>query len=122
MPLARTSEIRLNNRQLGLRGPGHLNLTRSNEKSYMSQRKITSTIRRSNRLKDAVYREMFLLESRRRGSEMSLALALLHAWNASASLAQEDEMYSWLRQISPLCVKMIEDSLGQGCACGTTVQ
>lgn len=88
----------------------------------MSQQKITNSIRRSNRLKDAVYREMYLLESRRPGSEVGLALALLHAWNATESLSQENEIWLWLHQISPLCVKMIEDSLGRGCACGTALR
>ncbi len=88
----------------------------------MPQRKITTSIRRSNRLKDAVYRQMYLLESGRPGSEMSLALALLHAWNATEPGPREDEIWLWLRQISPLCVKMIEESLGHGCARGTTVQ
>lgn len=88
----------------------------------MPQRKISSSTRRADRLKDAVYREMYLLESKRPGSEMGLALALLRAWNATKSLSQEDEIWLWIHQISPLCLKMIEDSLGQGCACGTTLQ
>jgi hypothetical protein len=65
---------------------------------------------------------MYLLESRRPGSEMSLALALLHAWNDLESLPQQDGVRDWLRQISPLSLKMIEDSLEQGCACGTAIQ
>ncbi len=72
--------------------------------------------RRSSRLQDVVYREMYLLESRRPGSEMALALALLRAWNDADSLPQDDEIRVWLRKICPLCVKMIEDSLERGCA------
>jgi hypothetical protein len=53
---------------------------------------------------------------------MGLALALLHAWNDLESLPQQDGVRDWLRQISPLCLKMIEDSLEQGCACGTAIQ
>lgn len=75
-----------------------------------------SDIRRSNRLQDEVYREMYLLESRRPGSEMALALALLRAWNQSESLPQSDDIKLWLRKICPLCVRMIEDSLEKGCA------
>ncbi len=87
----------------------------------MTPHKGSSLKRRSNRMQD-VYREMYLLESRRPGSEMGLALALLRAWNETESLPREAEARSWIRQISPLCVKMIEDSLAQGCACGTVVQ
>jgi len=47
---------------------------------------------------------------------MGLALALLRAWNEADSLPQSDEIRLWLRQICPLCVKMIEDSLEKGCA------
>lgn len=88
----------------------------------MPQRMISSSTRRTNRLKDAVYRQMYLLETRRPGSEMGLALALLRAWNATKSLTQEDEIWLWIHQISPLCLKMIEDSLGEGCNCGTILQ
>ena len=88
----------------------------------MRARKITNPVKRSNRLKDNVYRAMYLLESKRPGSEMRLALALLHAWNAIESLPQEDEVRLWLRQVSPLCVRMIEDSLERGCACWPVVQ
>ena len=35
---------------------------------------------RGERIKDEVYRQMFLLEERRPGAEMGLALALLRAW------------------------------------------
>jgi hypothetical protein len=82
----------------------------------MRRRNSSNTLKRSNRLIDEVYREMYLLESRRPGSEMGLALALLHAWNETASLTQDDEIRVWLRQVCPLCVKMIEDSLQKGCA------
>ena len=92
--------------------------------SPVTRRKNSSSnpIRRSNRLQDEVYREMYLLESRRPGSEMALALALLHAWIQTECLPQNDEIRVWLRQICPLCVKMIEASLGNGCACGTVTQ
>jgi hypothetical protein len=82
----------------------------------MTRQKSPNPIRRSNRLKDEVYREMYLLESKRPGSEMGLALALLRAWNEADRLAQDDEIRVWLRQVCPMCVKMIEDSLEKGCA------
>jgi len=82
----------------------------------MTRRKSSNPIRRSNRLQDEVYREMYLLESKRPGAEIGLALALLHAWNETNSLPQDDEIRLWLRQICPLCVKMIEESLEKGCA------
>jgi len=88
----------------------------------MRSRKNSNPARRANQLKDAVYREMYLLESGRLGSEMGLALALLRAWNEIESLPQEDESHLWLRQIGPLCLKMIEDSFAQGCARGAGMQ
>jgi hypothetical protein len=87
-------------------------------KLYMRSAKNSNPARRTNRLKDAVYREMYLLESRRPGSEMGLALALLRAWNEIESLPQDQGSHRWLKQICPLGLKMIEDSLGQGCARG----
>ena len=88
----------------------------------MRGRKSSNPIRRSNRLIDEVYREMYLLESRRPGSEMGLALALLQAWNETDSLPQDDEVKVWLRQVCPLCLRMIEDSLDKGGACWPVVQ
>ena len=35
---------------------------------------------RGERIKDEVYRQMFLLEEKRPGSEIGLALVLLQAW------------------------------------------
>lgn len=83
----------------------------------MRRQKNSNPIMRSNRLKDEVYREMYLLESRRPGSEMALALALLHAWTEADSLPQDNEVKIWLRQICPLCLQLIEDSLDNGGAC-----
>ena len=40
---------------------------------------------RGERIKDEVYRQMFLLEESRPGAEMGLALALLRAWLAADS-------------------------------------
>jgi len=80
------------------------------------ERKDSAIVRRSNRLQDDVYRNMYLVESRRPGSEMALALALLHAWNEMGSPAEDEEFLRWLQQICPLCVMMIEDSLDKSSA------
>ncbi len=88
----------------------------------MRRKKSSNPIRRSNRLKDEVYREMYLLESSRPGSEMGLALALLHAWTEADSLPQDDEVKVWLRQICPLCLRLIEDSMDKGGACWPVIQ
>lgn len=78
--------------------------------------------RRANRLKDDVYREMFLLESNRPGSEMGLALALLRAIVQSESLVNESEFREWLRTVCPLALQMIETSLGDGPKCDSAVK
>jgi len=88
----------------------------------MRRRKLLTPMKRTNRLKDKIYREMYLLESGRPGAEMGLALALLRAWSEIESLREEEEVKLWLHQISPLCVKMIEDSLGRVCGCGPVIQ
>ena len=77
----------------------------------MNRRKSCDPVRRSNQLKDEVYREMYLLESGRPGSDVRLALVLLRAWAETAVFPQDHEANVWLRQISPLCARMIEDSL-----------
>ena len=88
----------------------------------MRRQKSSNPIRRANQLKDEVYREMYLLESSRPGSEMGLALALLHAWTETDSLPQEDEVRIWLRQICPLCLRLIEDSMDKAGACWPVIQ
>ncbi|MGB6724839.1 MAG: hypothetical protein WBE74_02980 [Terracidiphilus sp.] len=80
-------------------------------------RLTTAQSRRSNRLQDAVYREMLLLESRRPGSEMGLALALLRAMVESEKVTNRDEIREWLTGICPLCLKMIEGALYNYPAC-----
>lgn len=80
----------------------------------MTQRKSNEGTRRRNRLKDEVYRQMLLLEMRRPGAEMGLALALLRAWVAAGTRSRTRRDWSWLRDACPICLKMIEDSLNQG--------
>ncbi len=76
----------------------------------MRERKCT--LRRRNHLMDEVYRQMLLLEGKRPGAEMGLALALLRAWVAAD--IRMDQGWNWLWDICPVCLAMIEDSLNQG--------
>jgi hypothetical protein len=74
-----------------------------------------------NRLQDSVYREMYRLEAQQPGSEMGLALALLRVTVASQRLADRQEFGDWLKEICPIALKMIENSLDRytdrsGCA------
>jgi len=66
---------------------------------------------RCERVKDEVYRQMFLLEESRPGAEMGLALALLRAWLAADSIPASDKERDWLKKVSPVCLKMIEAAL-----------
>lgn len=68
--------------------------------------------RRSGRIQDEVYRQMFRLEAQRPGAEMDLAIALLRAWVASCSEPQGAKEKPWLTKISPICLQMIESALG----------
>ena len=78
------------------------------------RRRKTSRSRQANRLMDDVYREMFLLESRRPGAEMGLALALIRAGAKADSVPESREVCSWLKRVCPICLTMIEESLEQG--------
>jgi len=60
---------------------------------------------------DAVYRQMFLLEEGRPGAEMGLAIALLHAWLTAESNSESGLERVWLKNISPICIQMIETAL-----------
>ena len=70
-----------------------------------------SQTRKMNYLKDEVYREMLLLEMKRPGSEMGLALALLRAVVQSESPRDQEGCGEWLRTVCPLGLQMIEASL-----------
>jgi hypothetical protein len=71
-------------------------------------RPVSLRTRSGERVKDEVYRQMFLLEERRTGAEVGLALALLRAWLAVESRPASDEERDWLKKISPICLDMIE--------------
>jgi len=60
---------------------------------------------------DEVYREMYQLEAGRPGAEMGLALALLRARVAADLPSEKYKDWDWLKNVSPICLKMIEDSL-----------
>jgi hypothetical protein len=67
---------------------------------------------RSGRIRDEIYRQMFRLEAQRPGAEMQLAMALLRAWMALCSEPQGAREKPWLTKISPICLQMIESTLG----------
>ena len=75
-----------------------------------------SSRNQGDQLKDEVYRQMFRSEERRPGAEMGLALALLRAWLASGSKPEGGEERDWLKNVSPICLQMIETALEAGVA------
>ncbi len=78
--------------------------------------------RQTHRFMDEVYREMFQLEAGRPGAEMGLCLALLRARVAADRRLGKAEDWSWLKIVCPVCLKMIEDSLGRGGTVASTSQ
>ncbi len=77
---------------------------------------------RDERIKDEVYRQMCRLEESRPGAAIGLALALLRAWLAVDSKPASDEERDWLKKVSPICLEMIEASLGTGGSAHSFVQ
>ena len=65
------------------------------------------------RIQDEIYREMYLLEAGRSGSELGLALALLRGWIATDSKREGVGDREWLSKLSPICLQMIEAALKQ---------
>lgn len=59
-------------------------------------------------LYDAVYWGMFRVESGRPDAELCLAATLLRAWLALEELPADSEPRQWLRNVSPVCVEMLE--------------
>jgi hypothetical protein len=53
---------------------------------------------------------MYLLETHRPGSEISLAIALLRTIVQADTLTDRKEIYRWLRTICPIGLRMLEDS------------
>ena len=66
--------------------------------------------KKSDELKDEVYRRMFLLEAHRPGADRDLAVALLRAWMTLDSGRQGAKERSWLKKVCPICLAMIEAS------------
>ena len=64
--------------------------------------------RNNERLQDEVYRQVFRLEAHRQGAELDLSVALLRAWQAADGAASQDHEWLWLKNICPICIKMIE--------------
>ena len=82
----------------------------------ISHHKKPAALRRVHRMMDEVYREMYQLEAGHPGAEMGLALALLRAHHAADMDTEEREEWEWLKTVSPLCLKMIEEALESGAA------
>ncbi len=80
----------------------------------LTHRKETPGSRRIHRLMDEVYREMYLLEAGRPGSEMGLALALMRARVVADRKSESGKDWDWLKSVCPICLKMIEESLNRG--------
>ena len=57
---------------------------------------------------DAVYWQMFRVESGRPDAELCLAVTLLRAWLALEEYPQDSEPRQWLRNVSPVCMEMLE--------------
>jgi hypothetical protein len=92
----------------------------SNDRTAAKVGTSTQT-RRTNRLQDEVYREMFLLESHRPGSEMRLALALLRAIVQSDTLGNQQNLREWLKTVCPVALRMIERALEKSSSCSSHV-
>lgn len=69
---------------------------------------------RGERIKDEVYRQMFLLEEGRADAEMRLASALLRAWLVADPKHTCNEERAWLKKVSPIRLEMIEARLRAG--------
>lgn len=80
----------------------------------MKHRRTSAGTRCVHRMMDAVYREMYQLESGRPGSEMGLALALIRARVAADRKSEKGGDWDWLKSVCPICLKMIEESLDRG--------
>lgn len=57
---------------------------------------------------DAVYWQMFRVESGRPDAEICLAVTLLRAWLALETWPPDSEPRQWLRNVSPVCIQMLE--------------
>lgn len=93
--------------------PGRFSRRETNANAGASRQSRAATSRTIDRLKDAVYREMYRLEAQQPGSEMGLAIALLRSIVASQRLIDWTDFGDWLKEICPIALKMIENGLGR---------
>ncbi len=78
--------------------------------------------RTANRLKDEVYRQMLRLEGGRPEAQVLLAVALLKAWILLERQPADCDPRQWLRRLSPVCLRLIEDACRTGYGrCGPQV-
>lgn len=68
---------------------------------------------------DAVYWQMFRVESGRPDSELCLAVTLLRAWLALEDWPADSEPRQWLRNVSPVCMEMLESLRARRAADGS---
>jgi len=87
----------------------------------MARHKNDPKVRHVDLLVDEVYRQMLRLEAGYPGAEMSLALALLHAWVDTEGRSKHRAAQGWFRSICPVCLGMIEDSLNRGSTVAVTL-
>ena len=80
----------------------------------MTRHKTHPGSARIHQLMDEVYQEMYLLEAGHPGAEMGLALTLLRARVAADRESEKGTNWGWLKSVSPICLKMIEESLDRG--------
>jgi hypothetical protein len=97
--------------------PGRQPGTKANANAGAFRNSRTAKSRGIDRLQDAVYREMYLVEVRKPGAEMGLALALLRAVAASQESADRQDVRNWLKDLCPLVLKTIEEALDGYCGC-----
>lgn len=79
----------------------------------------TAESRKEDRLKDEVYRQMYLVESHRPGSEIKLAIALLRAVVHVESTPGCQDISAWLKTICPIGLRMLEASPDNRSQCST---
>jgi hypothetical protein len=74
--------------------------------------------RTADRLQDEVCRQMLRLEAGLPFAHLLLAVALLQAWLTLEEQAPNCESRQWLRRLTPVCLRMIEEACGTGiCSC-----
>lgn len=69
----------------------------------------------ADRLQDEVCRQMLRLEAGRPSAHLLLAVALLNAWMMLEGQAPDCEPRQWLRRLTPVCLRMIEEACRASC-------